>query len=209
MERIRLGPVFVGAAERRRVHHAHSLERRHRGKPVGKPLDAASRRSARQDGVQHVLVGVQERVAGDVSPPVGELEVDPPLAVVPQRERVVPGRAAKDHQRRADVRRALHGADVEEPPPVRLESVQPRLERQHPVARRLQKIRERARDDDVGVQQNHDVGLVLNRRDCLEQPRRRAARSGHERDAGSQQLALGFREPTVEHVDRVGVPQEP
>ena len=71
---------------------------------AGRARRSARRRRGREDRVEDVLVGVGERVAGDVAAPVGALEVDRSLAVRSIRPRTSAAERALDaDRRRADV----------------------------------------------------------------------------------------------------------
>ena len=86
----RLDAVAVGAAHAVGVGDPQAAEGQRRGEPLVEHRELPRVEAGGEDRVEHVLVGVEERVAALVSPPVGALEVDDRLQALEQLEQLPP-----------------------------------------------------------------------------------------------------------------------
>ena len=206
MEQVRLGAVRIGAAEPPFVDHLDALERGHRRQAVVERDHPLGVQAAGEHCVQHVLVGVEQRVAGIVVAEVGAPVVDPGLAVLDQLEDGLALLPPERDEARAQVGAALQRRQVEQLRPFVDEPVGVVLERDHPALAGVGDQRpQRAGHDDVGVDQDHRLRRPGERQDRLERERLPALRRGDERDVRGEQLAPGRGQAAVHHVDRLVV----
>ena len=203
------GPRAVGvrAAQPCRIGEADALERG-RGREAGVEHDELLVFELGGDhGVEHVLVGVEQRVARVVVAEVRAPVIDAALAVGEQRHDPLARRPAGGDQARVHVTASAQRPQAQQRGPGIDEAVGVVGERhQAPLGGRLEQRGQGRDGDHVGVDQDHGRRRHQHRQPRLERERPGAGRGCDDVRLAREQAPLASVEPAVEDVDPLPVP---
>jgi hypothetical protein len=169
--------------------------------------------SSAQDRVEDILVGELKGGACDRPEELTGIARlaggDVCLALIHQPKHLLALLAPQEDQRRANVGPPPNRTDSRELAPLLEEPLVGRTKRRHvPATRLFDQLGEGPGDDDVGIDQDRDLGRVSEGGDGLQQVRRRVAGRRDQGGVRRQQLALARSEPAVEHVGGLSVAEQ-